>query len=145
MNISNLYRQLKQILDDSNTALVNRGFSKVSSLSEIPVELERQGGINRLPYLFNKEIVEITESDFGNATTILSYAFYNCKNLTSIVIPKNVTKIQDSTFWGCAALESVKFPQNTGRKSLSDSTVWILPGMERTSITAWALPLQRLS
>ena len=38
-------------------------------------------------------------------TKIGERAFYNCENLTSIIIPNSVTSI-DSPFWGCDRLKS---------------------------------------
>ena len=36
------------------------------------------------------------------------YAFQNCKNLTNIIIPDNITKIDRGTFYGCSGLIEVK-------------------------------------
>ena len=41
---------------------------------------------------------------------INSYAFCNCKNLTSIVIPEGVISIGDSAFQSCGALSTVTVP-----------------------------------
>lgn len=69
MNIANIYRKLKQILNDSNEALVNKGLNKVNSLNEISSELEKLE-INRLPYILNKQIIELTRQDFGEEENI---------------------------------------------------------------------------
>ena len=44
-------------------------------------------------------------------TTISTYAFYNCGGLTSITIPESVTSIGASAFNGCTNLTSVEIPE----------------------------------
>ena len=50
--------------------------------------------------------------DFGSNffASIGDWAFYGCEQLTSISIPRGITKIGDYTFHGCKALSSVTFP-----------------------------------
>ena len=48
----------------------------------------------------------------GSVTTIGSYAFYGCIDLTSIEIPENVTTIGESAFYGCSSLTSIEIPEN---------------------------------
>lgn len=44
-------------------------------------------------------------------TSIGSYAFYECKGLTSITIPKGVTSIGSSAFYHCDGLTSIELPE----------------------------------
>lgn len=43
---------------------------------------------------------------------IAGYAFYNCSNLKSVVIPSSVQTINGSAFYGCSGLTSFIIPQN---------------------------------
>ncbi len=45
-------------------------------------------------------------------TTIGSYAFGNCKNLTTVTGMKNVTKIGSNAFYNCSNLVNIKLPEN---------------------------------
>lgn len=46
----------------------------------------------------------------GGVTTIGSYAFEDCRNLTSVTIPDGVTTIGDNAFSGCDELTSINIP-----------------------------------
>ena len=47
-----------------------------------------------------------------SVTTIGNYAFYGCKYLKNINIPKNITKIGNSVFSGCSSLESITISED---------------------------------
>lgn len=57
-----------------------------------------------------------------NVTSIDSYAFKYCKNLTSVTISNSITLIKDEAFYGCSSLTSISIPNsvtNIGSKSFS--------------------------
>ena len=61
-------------------------------------------------------------------------AFYNCHNLTTVLLPEGLTAIGDGAFYGCSALTSVNLPRSL-RDIDSDAfhecrslTLTVLPG-----------------
>ena len=59
---------------------------------------------------------------FTGLTSIGSYAFQGCDNLTSITIPNSVTSIGDHAFSGCKKLSSITIPKSVtaiGRMAFS--------------------------
>ena len=52
------------------------------------------------------EEIDIPET----VTTIGKFAFYNCKNLTTVTGMKNVTKIGDNAFYNCSNLKEIIIP-----------------------------------
>ena len=64
-------------------------------------------------------------------TAIGDYAFYNCKNLTSVTIPEGVTSIGIQAFSGCYGLTSITIPSSV--TSIGDWAFWNCSGL--TSIT----------
>ena len=59
-------------------------------------------------------------------------AFYKCTNITSVIIPSNVTEIGKSAFYGCEALQKITIPSKlnvlsesvfSGCKSLKNITI----------------------
>ena len=59
----------------------------------------------------NTTVTSITFAAESRLTTISAYAFYNCKNLTSITIPASVTSIGNSAFSDCSSLTDITLPE----------------------------------
>ena len=112
MNITDLYQKIKQILDDSNVALLNKGLEQVDNLYDIPDEIAKGGVINRFPFWHNGMVTKITEEDFGGATSIRDYMFDQCDSLKSIIIPDSVTSIGNYAFYLCESLTSITIPDS---------------------------------
>ncbi len=69
----------------------------------------------------NGEVV--TEVNLTTATKISSFVFYNCSELTSVIIGDSVTSIGNSAFSGCSSLTSVELPNSVtsiGSRAFSD-------------------------
>ena len=54
-------------------------------------------------------------SDFNTLsrlTNLGDHAFYNCRALSALTIPSNISEIKDYTFYNCVSLSSVTIPSN---------------------------------
>ena len=89
------------------------------------------GGIKANPLYYGKKLyinnTEVTSLVIPNdVTTISSYAFVNCTSITSIVVPNTVTTIGLGAFSGCSSLQSITLPFIGGSlKELTDT--WQYP------------------
>ena len=110
MNVADVYRKLRQILDDSNEALIDKGLSQVDSFNSLCLEIN--GKVNRLPYLINKNIIKMSENSLRGLTSIGDYAFYGLSGLKSISIPDSVTSIGSYAFAYCHPLTSITLPDS---------------------------------
>ena len=63
---------------------------------------------------------------------IASYAFYNCADITSIIIPESVKSIGMYAFYGCNLLSSVSIPE--GVTSIGDYAFYGCSGLTSISI-----------
>lgn len=103
------------------TSIGARAFDGCSSMTAIRVSGDNQiYSSDAYGVLFNKAITEIIRYpcgktgsyDFSNISTLTSvdnFAFYACSNLTSIVLPYEITSIGASAFESCTALTGVTF------------------------------------
>ena len=75
-------------------------------------------------YIPNYPLVDEESTTFGlileginnkHVVTIHSQSFMNCHNLTSVVIPNNVTYIGDYAFWHCENLRNIVIPSSVTR------------------------------
>ena len=136
--------QLKVDLPGNIEKIGRRTFMNCKSLTEItiPKSLTDCGfcifsGCSNLKTIkFEKGITTIPEKLFSGdddswfdgleeidipetVTTIGSYAFNSCKNLTTVTGMKNVTKIGDNAFYNCSNLVNIKLPEN-----LTEIGIW---------------------
>lgn len=69
----------------------------------------------------------------SNVTSIGSYAFYNCFDLTNVTIPSSVTSIEEGAFFGCSNLNSINI--SSGVTSIGKSAF-----VRCTSLTNVVIP-----
>ena len=133
MNVANIYRKLKQILNDSNAALVEKKLDNVSNLNKISSEIEKLGKINRLPYFLQGDVVGLFEEDLEGLTNISrDYKLSNYK-IVSAIIPTSVTSIGLSAFRDCPSLKSITIPNSV-------TTIGDWAFMNCSSLTSITIP-----
>ena len=93
--------------DDANWSLNDDGLLKISGSGAMS-DWDYYGSV---PWSSRPYSVQRVEIENGIAS-IGSFAFYNCKNLTSVTIPDSVTSIGTQAFYGCDALSSLTLPGN---------------------------------
>lgn len=69
--------------------------------------MQATSGIPKFSQLIDGTIETIDENDLSEPTSIKDYTFYYCKNLTSAVVPSNITSIGASAFEGCSSLQTL--------------------------------------
>ena len=104
---------------DSITSIGRLAFSACSGLTSISVD------VNNPKYDSRNNCNAIIETETNiliagckntiipdSVTSIGSFAFWVCSELTSIVIPDSVTSIGDFAFWDCKGLTSIVIPDS---------------------------------
>ena len=69
--------------------------------------MQATSGSPKFSQLIDGTIETIDENDLSEPTSIKDYTFYYCKNLTSAVVPSNITSIGASAFEGCSSLQTL--------------------------------------
>lgn len=88
-------------------------------------------------YVNGKELAgDITIPD--GITSIKSYTFQNCNNITSVTIPEGVTSIGTDAFYGCYSLTTVNIPKSvTSIGSAAFHFCNSLDALNITDLAAW--------
>ena len=103
------------INDDGTTVSVSRNSSSYSGEAIIPQSIVYQGNtytVTRIGNYAFYECRDLTSVTIPSSVTSIGYnAFSRCKGLTSVTIPEAVTSIGSSAFSGCEGLTSVTIPE----------------------------------
>lgn len=75
-----------------------------------------EGNITEIVEYAFQDCTNLTSVILPNSTTaIRKFAFARCSGLTSVIIPNNVTSIGDSAFRWCSSLTSINIPESVTR------------------------------
>ena len=116
-------RSLTSVAIPNSVTTIGLGaFDGCRSLTSIDVASGNLNYSSKDGVLFDKNKSTLIQYPIGNkrteytipnsVTTIGSYAFDDCSNLTSVTIPNSVTTIGESAFSGCRSLTSVTIPNS---------------------------------
>jgi Leucine-rich repeat (LRR) protein len=109
-------------IPDSVTTIKYRVFYHCEKLVAIEVDVNNENYSSENGILFNKEKTKLICYPMGKqeteyhipdtVTTIESYAFSSCNNLTNIIIPDSVTTIGGNAFSYCNGLTNITIPDS---------------------------------
>lgn len=109
-------------------------FLGCNNFTEINVDPNNKNYSSEGGVLFNKDKTELilfyqnnTQEAYvipSGVTTIDSYAFLKCKNLTSIGVPENVTNIKKDALFGTIKLNSIDVDTNNKNYSSEDGVLF---------------------
>lgn len=135
---------LKKVSIPAGTTNVEyNAFSACTGLTNIEVDKDNMDYASIDGMLCNKDKTTLLIFPGGKAydnltllspsfTTIGNRAFYSCKNLTTITIPKQVTKIEDEAFALCDQLKTIAFLSDNPVASMGNDVFY--PGSGTTPI-----------
>lgn len=84
----------------------------IGTIADYDGTSEPASGMNLATKIVDRSVTEVTAGDLSGIKRVGNYAFYDCRSLTSITIPDNVTSINGSAFSGCISLTSITIPNS---------------------------------
>ena len=123
-------------IPSSVTSIGSRAFDFCSSLMAITVDPQNTNYTSVAGVLFDKNQTTLMQCPGGMAgaytvpdtvTSIGSYAFDQCTNLTSVSIPNTVTDIGSYAFAYCSSLTNVKIPDSI--MNIKENTFYYCAGL----------------
>ena len=100
------------IIPDNQVQIMERAFSQCSNLEKLVIPASATLGedfINSTPKLKTAgPIGGGYNFEFGWTDTIPAYAFQECRDLESVVLPDTITSIGEEAFYGCGSLQNIE-------------------------------------
>ncbi len=97
--------------DNGNYSLMDYTGTKTDLI--LPDTIENKAyQINKNAFYGNEKITSITIGDGIGIQTIEAEAFYECSNLSSVIIPNSVTSIGNEAFGECNSLTNIRLSDN---------------------------------
>lgn len=120
------YNKITEIIvPDSITSIESSAFEGCNSLQKITIPFMGEKSDSKVnahlgylfgakSFLYNEEYIpqSLKEVIVKNGDSVGNQAFYNCRSLTNIEIPNNITKIGDYAFYNCSSLLSIDVPNS---------------------------------
>jgi len=112
---------LKKVIINENllvTSINAPSFIAKCNLTEIinynpKIKLDKSDDATILYYskfvLYSTQNLKNKYTILNNSENIQPFAFYNCKNLNNLIVPKTVIQINNNAFEGCTNLSSITF------------------------------------
>lgn len=106
---------------DNNSTYIASDYG-YDGFNQVTVNVPSSGSNSKLIEVVDRSVSTISDSDLNLCTQIGTYAFGNCYNLQSIVIPSTVYALMSNAFINCQSLEEITF--NTNSINMSSSGVF---------------------
>ncbi len=135
------YKLTTVTIPSSVTSIGDWVFSDCNTLTTINVDVNNQFFASVNGILYNKDQSNVIRCPMNmtgivnipsTVTSICISAFYNCSNLTSIVLPNSVTTIGNHAFQYCSGLTSMTIPNSV--TSIGDYSFWGCRGITSMNI-----------
>ena len=125
-------------LSEGITSLGTNAFMDLMFVSEVTIPASVKT-IHKRAFENCRSLEQVAFSGNSKLTTIDHWAFYECINLQSLVIPEGVTTIGNGAFYGCAYLESLTLPASM--QSIADNGFALCSKLSQITVNAVEPPL----
>jgi len=104
------------VIPDNQVQIMERAFSQCTNLEKLIIPSSATVGadfINSTPKLKTAgPIGGDYNFEFGWTDIIPAYAFQECRDLESVVLPDTITSIGEDAFYGCSSLQAIELSQS---------------------------------
>lgn len=129
---------IEKILIEEGATNISRGiFKSLRKLQsvELAASIER---IDESAFEDCRSLASVTFATPSALESIGDWAFYNCHELTSLVLPEGVTTIGKAAFYGCAYLQELSLPATA--QKISDNAFALCSRLKKIDVMATTPP-----